>query len=128
MPTLKLNPKHFLICDENLETLPEFEYGNFALGFVNEQHHFVPAFVGRTNSNIREDIKATCNQKLEEGKKYTHYKYKRAPDELYAYEKECRNFHDYTFRKDGTTKQLDNMMHPSKPNGGGSCPVEGCYQ
>lgn len=127
MPTLKLDFKHFLISDENIGNLPEYQYSNYAFGFVNEKHKFVPAFIGRTDSNLKDEIKAASDQKTEEGRTYTHFKFKRALTQLDAYERECKNYHDFGFRKDGTTKQLDNMMHPTKPSGASSCPVVNCY-
>ena len=127
MPLLKLDFKHIRTTDKNIEKVPKFEHANFALGYVNNRHKFVPAFVGRTNGNLREELKDIVNQKREEGQEYTHFKYRQAESELEAYQKECKNYHDFLYRKDGVTKQLHNTMHPIKPSGG-SCPVDSCYQ
>ena len=123
MPTLKLNSKHFAINEKSLEGVPECGNGNFAFGFVNSSYRFVPKHVGRASTNLKENIVAAIDEQKEGGMQYTHFKYKCAPSRQEAYEKECHNYHEYSFTKDGESKQLDNMSHPS----GGSCPIENCY-
>ncbi len=124
MPTLKLNSKHFAISEKNLATIPECANGNYAFGFINSSNRFVPKHIGRATSNLKEDIVAAIEAQQEQGKRYSHFKYKCAADSREAYEIACKNYHDFSYSKDGESRQLDNMSHPS----GGSCPVENCYQ
>ena len=122
MPNLKLKSKNFRINEENFESIPDTQFGNFAFGYINRKSRFVPNFVGHSNNNLKDEMKAVSHQKKQEGKRYTHFKFEAARDRAHAYEKECKNYHDYKFRKDGTTSQLESM-HPT----GGTCPIGGCF-
>jgi hypothetical protein len=53
--------------------------------------------------------------------RYTHFEFSYAPSARAAFEKECRNYHDF-----GGSYGLDNERHPAAPEGvSWRCPVNG---
>ena len=85
--------------------------GNYALGKVKDEA-FYPSYVGRADTNVNDRLKEWV------GKKYTKFKFSYAPSPKAAFEKECRNFHDF-----GGTEKLDNDIHPDRPkNSDWKCP------
>ncbi|MEW8308669.1 MAG: hypothetical protein G8D88_16225 [gamma proteobacterium symbiont of Ctena orbiculata] len=89
--------------------------GNYGLGYVNDSDTFIVQYVGRSDDDV--------NSRLHDwtGTKYQKFKYSYASSAKEAFEKECRNYHDF-----GGSKSLDNDMHPDRPNGTTwRCPVCG---
>ena len=85
--------------------------GNYALGLSNDT--FNVNYVGRSDSNVNQELKVRLDSK------YKHFKYSYATSSKTAFEKECRNYHDF-----GGSKSLDNEIHPSRPAGTSyECPV-----
>lgn len=85
--------------------------GNYALGNVNGNGAFIVKYVGRSDS----DLNARLKQHVGEHPKFK-YSYATSPDA--AFEKECKNFHDF-----GGTDKLENDIHPDRPaNSGWKCP------
>lgn len=77
--------------------------GNYALGKLNDQEHFIPKYVGRSDSDVGKRIK----DHLEEG--YTHFMFSYATSPKAAFLKECNNYHDFE-------RQLHNKRHPDRPD------------
>lgn len=85
------------------------QIGNYALGYADEQGTFYVQYVGRSDGILRERLL----EHLGDGKKYKHFKFSYAKNAREAYEKECRNYHDF----DGDKGGLDNDRHPDRPDG-----------
>jgi hypothetical protein len=80
--------------------------GNFALGrFDPATKKMIVHLVGRAD----EDLNATLKTFLTTPK-YHAFKFSQAQDAKGAYEKECRNWHDF-----GGKVKLDCKEHPSRP-------------
>ncbi|MBD0384839.1 hypothetical protein [Paenibacillus sedimenti] len=89
--------------------------GNYALGRMKGDI-FEVSYVGRSDIDLGNRIKDHLF------KPYTHFKASYASSSKTAYEKECKNFHDF-----GGTRLLDNEIHPDRPVGTHyRCPV--CHQ
>ncbi len=87
--------------------------GNYALGYTNDDGTFIVQYVGRSDSNVNQELKVRLDSK------YKHFKYSYATSSKTAFEKECRNYHDF-----GGSEKLDNEIHPSRPAGTSyECPV-----
>ncbi len=80
--------------------------GNYALGYLNDKGVFIVKYVGRADSDVNGRLKAHVT----EG--YPLFKFKYATSPKAAYEKECKNFHDFG----GDKGRLDNKIHPDLPN------------
>jgi hypothetical protein len=87
--------------------------GNYALGYLNDENKFIVMYVGRSDT----DLKARLKQHLD---KHPKFKWSYASSSKTAFEKECKNFHDF-----GGTEKLENDIHPDRPkNSNWKCP--GC--
>lgn len=78
--------------------------GNYALGHI-KGNAFVVKYVGRSDTDVNGRIKDWIGH-------YTHFKWSYASSEKMAYDKECRNYHDF-----GENQNLDVDKHPSPPKG-----------
>lgn len=87
-------------------TIPATTPGNFAIGYVKENGAFVTRFVGRSDSDVAAELRR------HETDSSTKFKWSSAPSVLAAFEKQCRNFHDF-----GGYNALENEDHPEPPNG-----------
>jgi len=86
--------------------------GNYALGREDEKHFYVN-YVGRSDEDINQELKARLTLN------YSKFKYSYATSAKAAFEKECRNYHDF-----GGSEKLDNKIHPDRPNETNwKCPV-----
>ena len=86
--------------------------GNYALGRTGDDTFFV-SYVGRSDSDINQELKVRLTLN------YAKFKYSYATSPKAAFEKECRNYHDF-----GGSEKLDNKIHPSRPPGTGwKCPI-----
>jgi hypothetical protein len=98
----------FEFTREKVDQLAENKPGNFALGkFDSETSKMVVMFVGRADVDLNAVVKAFLTNP-----RYKAFKCSQAEDAKAAYEKECRNWHDF-----GGAVKLDNKSHPSKPDG-----------
>jgi len=87
--------------------------GNYALGYLKDSTFYVQ-YVGRADI----DINARLKQHVGEG--YQRFKFSYATSPKAAFEKECRNYHDFG----GPDGKLKNKYHPDRPaNSGWKCPV-----
>ena len=82
--------------------------GNYALGrLTDDQSTFLVSFVGRADNDLRKPLLFWSG----EGS-FSHFKFSYASSVREAFEKECKNFHDF-----GGTEKLQNTNHPSRPPG-----------
>lgn len=85
--------------------------GAYALGHTNERGEFVVRFVGRSDSDVNQQLKTWIGR-------YDKFEYRHFLSARAAFEKECRLFHGF-----GGTNRLDNSAHPSRPEGSDwTCP------
>jgi len=79
--------------------------GKYALG----RSPFSVLYVGRADDDLNARLKQWVN-------KYTHFKFTYATSPKDAFEKECKNYHNF--------KPTDNKVHPDRPDGTDwKCPV-----
>jgi hypothetical protein len=79
--------------------------GNYALGVINQSSRkFVVKFVGRAEADLNVRLKQHVG-------KYPKFKYSYATSPQDAFNKVCRNFHDF-----GGSKKLGNKSHPTPPS------------
>lgn len=93
------------------EVVPAGIIGNYAYGKEKEDGFYV-YYVGRSDTNLQAEIKSRKNSdsKFE---KCTHFKFSIANSVEEAYEKECKNYHDFN----GPLGKLLNDIHPDSPTG-----------
>lgn len=79
--------------------------GNYGLGYENDKGVFIVKYVGRSDEDLNARLKKWVGS-------YKMFKYSYASSPKAAFEKECKNFHDF-----GGTEKLDNEIHPDRPDG-----------
>mgnify|MGYP006378822603 CR=1 FL=1 len=112
----------FALTDNEVnKRVPENVMGNYAFGYIDkEDGAFVVCYVGRSDFDLKKEIKQQMRTDRAEG--CTHFMFSIAKTKKDAFEKECRNYHDF-----GECDCLNNDIHPAKPAGTEyKCPVEGC--
>ena len=82
--------------------------GNYALGRVDEDGIFRVNYVGRSDDDVKDRLKRWVGKK----DKYKEFKFSYATSPKAAFEKECKNYHDF-----GGSEKLDNEIHPQRPEG-----------
>ena len=78
--------------------------GNYAYGHTDNGTFYVE-YVGRSDDDLNSRAKHGIG-------KYKEFKFSYALTSKSAFEKECRNWHDFG----GVEGRLDNKYHPDKPN------------
>ncbi len=78
--------------------------GNYALGYIGGDGGFFPQYAGRSDH----DVKGRLLEWQKDGS-YAAFKFSYAATVREAFEKECRNFHDFS--------NMDNEVHPARPQG-----------
>jgi len=111
MASLEMNGPFSLdsgtIDDKVTKTSP----GNYALGKKRDDGKFLVLYVGRSDDDLNDRLKKYVNNP-----RYLLFKFSYASSPKAAYEKECRNYHDFD--------PPDNDVHPRKPDGQNwKCPV-----
>ena len=101
--------------------VPENVMGNYA--FLQKKwltSKYIVCYVGRSDTDLKKEIKQ--QMKTDRAKGCTHFMHCIAKTKKEAFEKECRNYHDF-----GGSDYLNNDIHPATPAGTTyKCPVEGC--
>lgn len=88
--------------------------GNYALGETKDDGTFVVLYVGRSDNDLNARLHDWTGRP-----RYEKFKASYAPSAKAAFEKECRNFHDF-----GGADTLDNESHPDRPDGTDwTCPI-----
>ena len=112
MTKLEMQGPFLLSVGKISETVTKTSAGNYALGYVDDEKVFRVKYVGRSDS----DVAARLRKHV--GEKYKLFKYSYATSPKAAFEKECRNYHDF-----GESRLLDNDIHPDRPRGANwKCP------
>lgn len=123
MATLNMGISYDLTYDEICKFVVDGRIGNYAFGYVDERGTFIVRYVGRSDSDLKERIKhGITDREADKTMRYERFKFSYADTVEEAYNKECRNYHDFG----GPEGRLVNKVHPAKPEGyGGACPVCG---
>lgn len=109
MASLDMSGSYDLTDDEINRIVIETNPGNYAIGRVDDKGTFLVSRVGRSD----DDVNGRLHDHVGDYKKF---KYSYAPSAKAAFEKECKNYHDFT--------PPDNKIHPDKPNGTNlKCPI-----
>ena len=118
MPSLNMEGPYDFDSETIDKEVTKTQAGNYALGKMKEDGRtFIVKYVGRSDSDVKKELKARLP-----GTKYKKFKYSYATSPKAAFEKECRNYHDF-----GGKEKLDNERHPDRPaNTNWKCPVEDC--
>ncbi|MEA4968763.1 MAG: hypothetical protein VB048_11690 [Bacteroidaceae bacterium] len=112
MANLEMNGPYLLTNDEIDKRVESGKIGNYALGYVKEKVFYVK-YVGRSDNDLNKRLKEHL------GENYSYFKYSYSSSIKNAFEKECKNYHDF-----GGADKLDNKIHPDKPeNTSYKCPV-----
>jgi len=119
MASLDMKGPYKLTTEKIDEVVTRTSPGNYALGYVRDNTFYV-CYVGRSDTDINERLKQWVGKKPN---RYTHFKFSYATSPKAAFEKECRNYHDF-----GGVDKLDNEYHPQRPDGTNwKCPVCDIY-
>jgi len=93
--------------------------GNYALGDVSNSTFYIN-YVGRSDSDLNDRLKSWIGK----NDRYKRFKYSYAASPKDAFEKECKNYHDFS----GDKGKLDNDKHPQRPEGTNwRCPLCDCF-
>jgi len=114
MANLEMKGPYVFTSEKIDEVVTRTSFGNYALGYTkNDGEKFVVKYVGRSDTDLNQELKARLSSK------HKKFKYSYATSPKAAFEKECRNYHDF-----GESEELDNEYHPDRPNGTNwKCPV-----
>ena len=123
MASLNMGISYNLTYDEIDRLVLENSIGNYAYGYLNDKGVFIVCYVGRSDSDLKERIKHGIeDMKADPTCRYERFKFSYADSIQEAYEKECRNYHDFG----GEEGYLRNKEHPAKPDRyEGTCPICG---
>lgn len=89
--------------------------GAYVLTKRDPKDAFTVNYVGRSDTDLNARLKSWAAG----SNSYTHFKAGYCSSPKAAFEKECHLFHDF-----GGTKDLDNSVHPARPNNTNwACPV-----
>lgn len=123
MATLNMGVSYELTAEKIDKLISSGMKGNYAYGYLNERGAFTVRYVGRSDSDLNERIKhGIADMENDKALRYERFKFSYADTVEEAYEKECRNYHDFG----GAEGRLMNEVHPAKPEGYKSkCPVCG---
>lgn len=105
MATLEMQGPYDLTQKEIDRLIPKGMIGNYAYGYKKD-NVFIVQYVGRSDTDLHERIAHGIN-------KYPLFKFSFAKSEKEAFNKECKNWHDFG----GEDGSLDNKIHPDKPVG-----------
>jgi hypothetical protein len=120
LASLEMNGPFGFTSDEIDDLVADNRIGNYALGTIDKTDgKFIVRYVGRSDS----DVKAELKNRLALG--YPNFKFSYADSKKDAFDKECRNYHDF-----GGKKLLRNERHPDRPEGmtNLNCPIAGCKE
>lgn len=104
MASLEMNGPYILTTEKIDEVVTKTSPGNYGLGYVNDKKVFIVKYVGRSDDDVNGRLKKWVGE-------YKKFKYSYASSPKAAFEKECRNYHDF-----GGKESLDNDNHPDRPD------------
>lgn len=113
MASLQMNSAYPLDGTTISQKIMDKTPGNYALGRKNNEGEFLVSYVGRSDSDVKDRL-----QYWAANSDHPLFKFSYASSANEAYEKECRNYHDFT--------PPENDIHPDKPkNSRVRCPICG---
>ncbi len=116
MANLYMNGPYPLNSEEVRKQVTRVSPGNYAFG-ISKSDGFYVKYVGRSDSNVSQEI----IDRMPSYPQCSHFKYSYATSKKAAFEKECKNYHDF-----GENKKLLNRIHPDQPdNTDYHCPICG---
>ena len=102
MASLNMEGSYLLTKGTIDEKVKRERIGNYALGYTRDST-FIVRYVGRSDTDI--------NLRLKDWEKeYKEFKFSYASSVKEAFEKECKNYHDF-----GEAVDLENSIHPQRP-------------
>jgi len=117
MPTLGMRGPYDLNARKIDEVVRPYVPGVFATGYTKETGAFVVRYIGRSDSDVRAELKAQGYDET------ARFKWIEAPSQREAFEMQCRLYHDF-----GGSAVLENEDHPDRPTGNNwQCPVCGIF-
>jgi hypothetical protein len=119
MAILNMTGPYKLTNEKIDEVIVKISAGNYALGKITKES-FDVYYVGRSDDDVNKALKQWVG---EYPNKYVDFKFSYADSPKAAYEKECKNYHDF-----GGDTKLDNQResHPKCPAGTNlKCPMCG---
>jgi hypothetical protein len=112
MASLNMLGPYSLTEDEIDKRIRSGVSGNYAYGHQDKKGTFIVQYVGRSDTDLNSRIKHGIG-------KYNMFKFSYASSAKEAFERECKNYHDF-----GGDRLLDNEMHPDRPkNTDYECPI-----
>ena len=109
-------PVYKFKSDEINKQVKNHKIGNYNLGELNKGGEFIPRYTGRSDLDLKEELKKRLSTHSHH--EYFRFWYKASVKD--AFEHECRKYHQFL-------KQLENKTHPQKPPGKNyECPIKGC--
>lgn len=115
MASLDMNGSYELTTAKIDENVTKTSAGNYALGQIKDKI-FIVEYIGRSDNDLKKRLKDWDDN-------YKRFKFSYASSPKAAFEKECKNYHDF-----GEKKSLDNNIHPDRPDGSNwKCPVCDIY-
>lgn len=106
MATLNMSGPFSLDNESIDKAVTENSAGNYALGWTDtKDNKFVVKYVGRADEDLNTRLKQWAKKGM-----YSQFKASYANNVKEAFEKECRNYHDF-----GESEKLDNDIHPDRP-------------
>ena len=115
MPNLGMHGPYNLNASRIDEVVKAHVAGVFAVGYTKETGAFVVRYIGRSDSDVRSELRA------QESDETARFKWVESASANSAFEAQCRLYHDF-----GGNSGLENEGHPCRPNGTNwRCPVCG---
>lgn len=105
MASLNMKGSYELTTERIDEVVTKTSAGNYALGYRSDGT-FILCYVGRSDDDVKERLKSWVGKT----KKYKGFMFSYATSPKAAFEKECKNYHDF-----GGSEKLDNEKHPERP-------------
>lgn len=124
MASLNMGSNYYPLNQETIDRVVENgRIGNYAYGYINGEGMFVVRYVGRSDTDLHVRISHGISEYRERpALRYDLFKFSYACTAQEAYEKECRNYHDFG----GERGLLANTEHPDRPKGTfHHCPICG---
>ncbi|MBU0634800.1 MAG: hypothetical protein KKB82_05360 [Candidatus Omnitrophica bacterium] len=104
MASLGMNGPYVLSPDKINEVVTKKSAGNFALGYIADID-FIVRYIGRADEDLNAILQAWIFRKSD----CIFFKFLCADSSRAAFEKECRNYHDF-----GENMGLSNEKHPQR--------------
>jgi hypothetical protein len=104
MSSLDMKGPYKLIYKAIEQVVEDGRKGNYSLGELDDEGKFVPHYVGRSDTDVKDRLLYWV-----EHNNRPYFKFSYAETVRAAFEKECQNYHDFSPK--------DNDIHPARPKG-----------